>query len=295
MFIPKGNILIEEEPLPFAELEPMLGNLQADEFTGYVLIKTQESEAFIFMNGGQTSKAIDVNSASGTISVYYVERLLNRVRSKELLVSTYVLSSRMVKILSGFFAFQQQYIEYEVRRRDMNRVLESLESNKCSGIIKVATKKGVYYLLVSSGELLSDRFSRSYGEIVCGVDEIRVRLDDIDQMGAMISVYAEKDEEIENRRIQKDDELDKIKELYIKSESSFFRGGDIVKVDEYVVREWGIDAKTTFNVEVETQDGDTYEYKCQAAKGRNNLACVTKAMMEHMHVAENEMVFVRPS
>ncbi|MBQ7568845.1 hypothetical protein IJT17_08580 [bacterium] len=294
MFIPKGNILIDEVSLPFEELEPMLNNLQNDGFTGYVLIKTTDSSSYIFMNGGQMDKAIDVDAASDAINVYYVQRLLNRVQNKQLLVSTYVLSSRMVSVLSMFFAFQQQYAEYEVRRRDFAKVLEGLESSQSSGFIKVATKSSAYFLLLSGGEVLSDRFSRQYGEIVCGVDEVKARFDEIERNGATISVYAEKDEEIENRRIQKDDELEKIKELMIRAETRFLGGGDVVKVDDYVVRGWGIDAKASFNVEVENQNGDVYEYKCQAAKRMGGYAGVTKAMMERMGVSENEMVFVKP-
>ncbi len=294
MIIPKGNIFIEDVGLPFGEIEPMLENLQNDGFTGYVLISTPDSQSYIFINGGQMDKALDIDSASGAITVYYVPRLLNRVRNKEILVSSYVVSSRIVNVLSGMFAFQQQYAEYEVKRREMNKVLESLASDHCSGIIKVSNREGTYFLLVSGGALLTDRFSRYYGQIVCGVDEVKERLDDIDSRGATITVYAEKDEEIENRRMQKDDELERIKELMVRVESGFFRGGDIVTVDEYIVREWSIDAKLTFNVEIETSNGDLYEYKCKAAKKMGGYAGVTKAMMENMHVQENESIYVRP-
>lgn len=295
MYIPKGNVLIEDVAFPFEELEPMMVNLQSDGFTGYILVKTADSSSYIFINGGQMGKALDVNNSTGSVNVYDVARLLKRLRTKELLVSSYVLSGRMVSVLSNFFTFQQHYVDYEVRRRDMARVLEGLESGKCSGVIKVSVKNGVYAFLVSGGELLSDRFSRQYGEIICGIDEVKVRLEEIEQFGATISVYAEKDEEIENRRRQKDEELDKIREVMIKQESSFFRGGEIVKIDEYTLREWGIDSKASFTVEIETQRGELFQYKCQASgKRMNSYAGVTKSMMEHMKVAENETVSIRP-
>lgn len=294
VFVPKGNILIEDVTLPFEELGPMLTNLQTDAFTGYVLVRTADACCYIFMSGGQTDKAMSVDAASDDISVYRVDRMLNRLRGKELMVSTFVLSARMVEVLSGLFAFQQQYNEYEVRRRDMNKVLEGLEASESTGIIKVATKDGAYFLLVSGGQLLNDRFSRQYGEIVCGTDEIKMHLDDIDKRGAMISVYAEKEEEIQARRIQKNNELEKIKEFMVKLEGGMFRSADLVKVEDYVVREWDLDPKSTFTVEIETQDGTQREYKCQAAKKMGNFAGITKKMMEEMNVAENDTIFIRP-
>ena len=294
MFVPKGNILIEEVPLPFEELEPMLTNLQTDGFTGYVLVRTADALCYIFMSGGQTDKALSIDIASDDISVYRVDRMLNRLRGKDLMVSTFVLSARMVEVMSGLFAFQQQYNEYEVRRRDMNKVLEGLESSGSTGIIKVATKDGIFFLLIANGQVLSDRFSRQYGEIVCGTDEIKLRLDDLDKRGAMISVYAEKEEEIQNRRIQKNNELEKIKEFTVKQEGGMFRSADMVRVEDYVVREWDLDPKTTFTVEIETQDGTQREYKCQAAKKMGNYAGVTKKMMEEMNVTENDIIFIRP-
>lgn len=294
MFIPKGNVLFDEVQMPYEEFEAMLANLKNDGFTGYVLVKTANSSSYIFINGGVSDKVLDVNGANGTVNVYFEDRFLNRLRSKELLVSTYVLSGRMVDILSLSFTFQQQYMDYEVRRRDMTRVLEGLESGKCSGIIKVATKNGVYFFLVSGGEILNDRFSRQYGEIICGLEEVKARLEEIEQYGATISVYAEKEEEIDNKRRQKDEELDKLKDLMIKQESGLFRTSELVKVEEYIVREWGLDTKSTFNVEIETQNGDSFVFKCQAGRKMGGYAGVTKAMMERMKVAENETIFIRP-
>ena len=294
MIIPKGNIIIEDEAFPFVEIEPMLGNLQADGFTGYVLISSAEAQAFIFVNAGQTDKAFSIDNASGSVSVYDVERLLRRLSSQELRVSSYVLSARMVSVLNGFFAFQQQYVEYEVKRREMKKVLEGLESSHSSGVIKVATREGAYYLLVAGGELLTDRFSRWYGEVICGVDEVKLKLEEIEARGATITVYAEKDEEIENRRRQKDDELEKIKDFMVKIEGGFLRSGDVVHVDDYAVREWGIDSKTAFNVEVETPTGEVREFKCQGSKKMGSYIGMTKAMVNDLGLAENEVVTVRP-
>lgn len=296
MIIPKGNVLIEDVELPFAEVEPMLSNLQADCFTGYVSIVTPNAQAYIFMSGGDTDKALEVDNASGNVNVYEIGRLLKRLINKQLLVSTYVMSAAMVKVLGGMFAFQQQYVDYDVKRREMKKVLEGLDGGVCSGMIKVASREDTYFLIVSGGQLLTDRFSRRYGQVICGVEEVKMQLERIDEYGASITVYAEKDEEIEEQRRQKDDELEKIKDLMIRPESGFglFRSSDLVKVDEYVVREWGIDSKSAFNVEVENKDGEVFEFKCQATRRMGGYAGVTKAMMERMHVVENEIVSIHP-
>ena len=295
MQVPKGNILIEDETLPFSDINTMLTNLEEDGFTGYVKLDLQGSNGLIFYNAGTMTRAMEVAPTSGSASVHLLPRLLNRIKNRELPTSTYVTSSQIVSVLGGLFAFQPLYLDYEVKRRELKKVLTNLETGAYSGIIKMASREGTYFLLMDRGELVTDRFSREYGQVLCGTEAVSELLDYVHKNGATINVYAEKFAEIENRRRQKEEELEKIKQLIAKTDSGFFRAGDVVKVDEYIVREWGIDAKAIFNVELETPEGDLYEYKCQAARKMGGYAGLAPAMLKKMGLKEGDLVTIRPA
>lgn len=294
MQVPKGNILIEDETLPFSDINTMLTNLEGDGFTGYVKLDLQDSAGLLFFSGGALSRALEVDSATGSASMHLLPRLLNRVKNRDLPVSTYVTSAQIVNVLGGLFAFQPLYLDYEVKRRELKKVLTSLETGEYSGIIKMASREGTHFLLMDRGELVTDRFSREYGQVLCGTDAVSELLDHVHKTGATLNVYAEKAAEIENRRRQKEEELEKIKQLIARQDGTFFRAGDIVKVDEYIVREWGLDAKSTFNVELETTEGDLYEYKCQAARKMGGYAGLAPAMIKKMGIKEGDLITVRP-
>jgi len=292
--VPKGNMLIEDETLRFDDINTMLTNLEGDGFTGYVKLDLQDSSGLVFYSGGSMVRALEVDPASGSASVHLLPRFLNRIKNRELAVSTYVTSGQIVTVLGGIFAFQPLYLDYEVKRRELKKVLTTLETGEYSGIIKMASREGTHFLLMDHGELVTDRFSREYGQILCGTDAVSELLDYVHKNGATINVYAEKSQEIENRRRLKEEELEKIKQLIAKQDGTFFRAGDIVKVDEYIVREWGLDAKATFNIELETSEGELYEYKCQAARKMGGYAGLAPAMIKKMGIKEGDLITVRP-
>ena len=294
MQVPKGNILIEDETLPYSDINTMLTYLVEDGFTGYVKLDLQDSSGLVFYSEGNLVRAMEVDPASGSASVHLLPRLLNRIKNRDLAVSSYVASGPIVNVLGGLFAFQPLYLDYEVKRRELKKVLTNLETGEYSGIIKMASREGTHFLLMNRGELVTDRFSREYGQVLCGTDAVSELLDYVHKNGATLNVYAEKATEIENRRRQKEEELEKIKQLIARQDGTFFRAGDIVKVDEYIVREWGLDAKTTFNVELETSDGDLYEYKCQAARKMGGYAGLAPAMIKKMGIKEGDLITIRP-
>lgn len=294
MQVPKGNVLFEGELLPARDIGILVSNLETDHFTGFVKMDLGDSCGYIFFADGELVRTLEVEAASDATSVLLFERFINRVKSKDFSVSTYVASPQIVGVLSGLFAFQAHYMDYEVKGRDFKKVLENLQSGKCCGILKVASREGTHFLIVDNGSLVVDRFSHHYGEILCGSDEVRQLQEYVNTTGAAISVYAEKAEEIEAKRRQKEEELEKIKSLVAKQEGGFLRASDTVRVDDYVIREWGIDAKTRFNVEVETPDGDLIVYKCEGAKKMSSYAGVTSAMMKRMNIVEGDSLSIRP-
>ncbi len=295
MQIPKGNLLIEDELLPFSDVNIMLANLEKDQFTGYVKIDFKESCGYVFFVQGNMMRAIEVENGSEAVSLHLVNHMLSRIKTKDYTVSTYVASAQMVNVLSGIFAFQPLYIEYEVKRRELKKVLDNLEQGKYSGLIKLSSMEGTCFLLVDNGELVADRFCREYGQVLCGAEAVKELLEYSYKNGATISVFAEKSDDIAARGRKREAELANIRQLIVKQEGGFMRAKDVVQVEDYLLREWNIDTKSTCNVEIETPDGEFYEYKCKAGRGKmGGYAGLTSDMIKQMNLSEGDQISIRP-
>ena len=296
MYIPKGNVLIEDIALSYDDMREMQANLAADSFTGYLKLDLESFQAYIFYVEGELEQILEVENATGAVSLQLEQRLLNHIRINEIRCSTYVTSKRVAGVLTGIFAFQPLYVDYEARKRDMPRVLEKLQDGRYSGIIKFVTPEGMNYILVDNGEVVRDRFCSHYGDILSGSEAIDRLLNfEFGGTGATVSVLAERSEEIDSKRRAKEEVLEKIKTFVVKTDGGFLRANDVVRVDNYIVREWNIaDVKSTFPVEIETQDGSLYEYKCQAGAKFADRAGLTPAMMKKMGLVEGDTISIRP-
>ncbi|MBI3925904.1 MAG: hypothetical protein HY319_10225 [Armatimonadetes bacterium] len=272
----------------------MLSNLEQDAFTGYVSLKMEGGDGFVFFSRGTVVRAVETQNSE--FKVRMLPRILNKVKQvSEVATSSYVLSSNIVEVLSALFAFKPLYIDYQVKRKELKKVLTNLEHDEMSGVLEVReAEQSLVYLLLERGNLVTDRFTSSYGDIVCGTEEVSSLLDHIHKNGAMIQVYAEKAHEIENKKRMIEEDLEKIRQLIVKSESGMFRDKETIKVAEEIVREWGLDVKSTFRVEVETGSGDLYSYKCQGARKLGGYASLHTMMLNSMGVKDGDLVNVRP-
>ena len=142
MYIPKGNILIEDVSLSYDNMREMQTNLSNDGFTGYVKLDLENSSAYIFYDSGTVTQVLEVDNDTGLVSLQLEQRLLNRIKLDEIKCSSYVTSKRIVNVLTGISAFQPLYIDYEVKKRDMPRILEKMQDGGYSGLMKLSTREG---------------------------------------------------------------------------------------------------------------------------------------------------------
>lgn len=294
MLLPKGNALIEDITLPVHDIETMITNLESDHFTGYVRLDISGTEGLVFFSSGEVLRAIELPSGADPI-VRLLPRVINLARQRmEVPASSYVMSPQIISVLSSVFAFKPKYKDYQVKRKEMKKVLNSLEQDECSGILKMVGPDGRVCLLMDRGNLVTDRFATNYGEVVCGAESVSSVLDYVHKNGSTIQVYAEKANEIDNLRRRAEDELEKIRQLIVKEKSGMFRASDVVKVAEDIIRDWGIDIKQTFMVEIETGTGELFNFKCQAGRKLGGYAEVHSNMLKTMSVNEGDLVNVRP-
>ncbi|MEW6279218.1 MAG: hypothetical protein AB1758_11375, partial [Candidatus Eremiobacterota bacterium] len=207
---------------------------------------------------------------------------------------TYVLSGRIVAVLSSMFAFKPLFIDYEVKRKELKKVLSKLEQDEYSGIMRVQLPDDAVYLLMERGTPVIDQFAKRYGDVLCGTEAVSNLLDYIHKNGSIIQVYVEKATEIEYRVRRIEEDLDKIKQLIVKNDAGFLRAQDIVKVAEEIVRDWGFDQKSTFTVEMETASGQIFEYKCQSGKKLAGYVGLHANMMKSMGLNEGDVINIRP-
>lgn len=293
MILPKGNPLIEKITLPYTDINIMIQNLEQQGFTGYVMLENFKIEGILFFSHGEIVRTLEIEDMK--IKVLKSARLINKIKNKEIPVSSYVLSSQIISVLSTLFAFEFLYKDYEVKKKEFKKVLGALETDNITGFLEVVTREASHVLLIDHGKIVTDSFANEYGQILCGLDAVNSFLDIIFREGARINVFAEKADEIEFKKRTIQEELEKERQLIIKTMGGYFKSPDTVKVDESFVKEWGLKPAGIFQLEVETPDGKIYTLKCQGQKNLSNYLSIASALMKKMNIKDGDLVNARPT
>jgi hypothetical protein len=281
--------------LPVADIEQMLENLLADEFVGIVQMKLASATGYFVLRNGRILRALE-GTSRGTLVARLPARIYALLRQRSTAeVSTFVMSEAMVSVLSTAFAFTTFMPDKRIEKKELKSVLSTLDSNKLTGFMRVNGPQGFTYLLVDEGEILTERFAEGYGDIVCGPVQVSAVLDHVYENGSRISIRAEKVDAIDRKSEEVDLDLSRIRQLTLKKASALFRSAEEVKLSEDVFREWGVDTKATFEVELETADGRMFTYKCKSGSSRlGQRVEVHSNMLKDMGVGEGDLVNVRP-
>ena len=292
MILPRGNPLIEKKSLPFPDINVMITNLENQGFTGFIKLDLLKGNGIIFCIHGAVTRAIEMEESNNKVQP--VPRILNRLKKKEVNVSTYVFSSRIVGVLSLIFSFQPLYLDYEVKQKELKKVMTTLEADKYTGIIEVVTRDGTTYLLIDRGDLVTDSFASEYGQIVCGTEAVSKFLNFVSEDGAVINIYAEKQDEIDTKLKHIQEEMEKIKQLIVKEEKGFFKAGDTFWVDEYLIQEWKVDNPKNLQLELETPSGVIHIVKGAVGKKLGGYISATASYLKKLKLKEGDLVSVKP-
>ncbi|HEY4003298.1 MAG TPA: hypothetical protein VGO93_30800 [Candidatus Xenobia bacterium] len=292
--IPRGNILFEHETLSQADVEVMVQNLEQQAFTGYVRTDTgPQNSGYIFYHHGTFVRAFEM--PEGNCQVVQKQRILNRLRGYETPTSVYVMSAQMIGVLSAAFSFQRLFVNVEAKKKEIKRIRDGLEQEEQSGMMEFVSRDGTTYALVDRGKLVYDTFAREYGQVLCGLDELNRAFDQLGRDGGYLNVYGEKHMQIEQAKRVIDEELEKTRPLIARVESGIFKGSDdVVKIDEFILKEWGIKGTGAFPVELETPTGEIRQARCQAAKKMQQFISISKNLLKQLNMQEGEVVNVRP-
>jgi len=293
--LPVGNPLIDGVNLSVADVEIMLENLLTDKFVGLVQLKLSSLTGFFLLKEGTILRALE-STSRGQLIARLPARLYGLMHQRSTVeVSVYVLSETMVSIYSSAFAFTSTMPDRRIERKDIKRVLRDLEDRHQTGFMRVVGPDGFAYLLLEEGTVVTERFATRYGEIVCGPAQVSAVLDHVHENGSRIFVRSEESSEIDRKTQAVIEDLGRIRQLTLKKASALFRSAEEVKLSEEIFREWGVDPKTQFDVELETADGRMHKYKCRSGSSRlGNRVEVHSNMLKDMGVSEGDLVNVRP-
>lgn len=293
MLIPRGNVLFEKQSLPYSDINVLYGNLEQQGFTGFVKLDNDGAEDYLFFSHGQFLRALEQDDAH--MRVMTRPRILNKIKG-DVPTSVYILDSSMVNVLSLSFAFQPLYRNVEVRKKEFKKIRDQLESDEQTGILQMNSRGdgASYHLLVDRGRLVFSNFAPAYGQIMCGLEDVSRFIEHIGKSGAQLNVFAEKAPEIESKRRDIEERLERVKVLLAKTQTGFFVKDDLVSVDEYIVREWGIRPSGAFPLELELPDGTIVNVKCQASKKLGGYVAIPAKLMKKIGLRDSDALSVQP-
>ncbi|MHB2018550.1 MAG: hypothetical protein ACYCW6_16510 [Candidatus Xenobia bacterium] len=295
MIIPRGNILFEGETLNLDDVNVMVSNLEQQGFTGYVRLEADTRNAgLLFFNQGSFVRAMEADESVCTVQPK--TRVINKARVGDIPVSVYILSVEMTQVLALAFAFQKLYVNVEAKKKEIKKVRESLEQEDQSGMIEFLSPGGTIYALVDRGKLVYDSFAREYGQIMCGPDQLNKAFETLSkESAATMNVYGEKYAEIDARRRVIEDELEKTRQLIAKVEKTAFGGSDdVVKIDEYILKDWSVKVSSGFQVELETPGGEIVTARCNAGRKVGQYLAISQKLLKRLNVKEGEVINVKP-
>lgn len=291
MLIPRGNALFEKQNLPYSDINVLYGNLEQQGFTGFIQLENGTVD-YLFFSHGQFLRALECEDQH--YRVLTRARVLNKIKG-EVPTSVYVLDSAMANVLSLSFAFQPLYRNVEVRKKEFKKIRDQLEGDEQTGILYLNSREhGRHYLLADRGRLVYNNLVAFFGQIMCGVDEVNRFLDTIAKAGAQLNVYAEKAPEIDNKRRETEERLERVKVLLAKTQTGLFVKEDVVSVDEYIAREWGLRPGSAFGVELELADGTIVTVKCQSAKKLGGYVNIPAKLMKRVGLRDSDALSVQP-
>ena len=291
MVIPRGNALFEEQYLSSDDLQILDSNLQQQRFTGYTCFALDGGvEGYSFYSDGQCLRTLEVEQAKARLVKQDV--LFGKAAGGHVKTNAYVMWGGLVNVLSQCFAFQPLYRGVEVKKKELKKIRDQMESDSQTGILEFRRREGSTFMLVDRGKLVFSDFAGAYGPILSGIEEVSRYLDLVNREGAHVYIHAEKSVEIENKRRIEEEKLEFDRELFAKTYSSWF-AKDECHVPDWIAKQWG--KSGGFKIEIELPSGDKFEQRCVPEKKLSGTQIeIPKKTMQQRGLNDGDRLIVRP-
>jgi hypothetical protein len=282
-----------------SDLKTMVDNLCTDGFSGYVKFELVPGKhAYVFIANGDQVRAFEMTDSRAEFKAHKPDRLINMAGGTggKIPAYSYILSGRLATVLGQSFAFKALYRDYQVRKKELKKVLDNLEHDSHSGFVQFDLPDGRAVVILDKGEPVHDQFISQYGEVLCGRDVITNLFGYVHNQGATVHVYAEKSGELDNRNRRTNEDLEKMIQLTVKGASGWGLGSkDTVKLDLEWARGWGYNGKSTFRIAIEDMEGRRVATcKAQGASKKNMSLEIPTKMLSELGLSDSQEVTVYP-
>jgi hypothetical protein len=295
MNVPRGNVLLKPTILNPEDLKLKISNLQHNSFNGYVKVEKETgSHYYIFLLEGLIRSIVEF---SGKTASFITDLIFyHRVQAPSK-VSSYVLAPELVSVLSGAHAFQEKYLSYQVRKKEFRKVLSTLDSERTTGMLEIvlSSPDDSLYLVFNQGRVVTDNFLDIYGQIVTGPAKVSELIESFSDQGGVVNIYGEKLEEIERRQKAVEEDLRLYRQMEVVIESGGLRlgGGNTVRVDESILKEWG-SRGVVQKVEVYVDEAKFEVCKVSGKKGLGNKIAILPGVQKKLGIVKDDFVLVKP-
>jgi len=256
------------------DLNDMLSTMGSHNFSGYVRMDLSDSQhGYVFVSRGQLIRAFLCKEAEDT-RLYTPERMFAKAGDQGVACASYVLSPQMVGVLAYAFGFESAH-DWKT----------AFQQEKQTGLAWFGDRA----VLFGKGEALQESLAQEYGEVACGRECLHKLLAE----GQARQVLCQPQAGLEQRAKRLHQDLERMREVRLKSVSGFFATKDALKVEAELAQEWG--QKGTFMLVVENLEGRRVGMlKASAGSKKPHVMEIPLKIMQEWGLAEDQAVMVYP-
>jgi hypothetical protein len=255
------------------DLSDTFANLCTNSFSGYLQMELPQSKkGYLFLSRGELLRAFECDS-TGASKLYTGERLLAKAGSEGVPCSSYVLSGEMANLVAwptGLEASQDWQAKFQ--------------GEKHSGWAFF----GEHAVLFDAGEPVQASLAQNYGQVVCGREWVHKLL-----LQKSTQVFSQQKSLLEEsaRRLHRD--LNRTREVKLKSVSGFFATKDALKVDSETAQEWGLKGSVVCVVE-DLNGRSLGTLKTQVGSKKHLVLEIPLKVMQEWGLSEDQSVMIYP-
>ncbi len=137
MILPKHKAVHENLSTSYANFDQLLNDLRANQFTGYVELKSWKYEGVLFVDSGNLVNVVEETDGKRRTGLGALEGLRVRAREKDGAISVYRLDGDLVALLAGSAQRSALYEQLSADLTTFGRLMTTLQREAHTGQIEI--------------------------------------------------------------------------------------------------------------------------------------------------------------
>jgi hypothetical protein len=188
MILPVGRAVHENLGTAYTNLDQLLNELRANQFTGYVDFRSWKYQGVIFMDSGNLLNVIEEDDSARRTGVGAMEGVQKHAKEKDGVVSVYQLDGDLVGLLAGSVQRSALFERLSTDLTHLDRLMDSLQKEKQTGHVEISlSNKSVGMIFLQGGRPLA-AFHTNKGASIFGAESI-AKMIEYARDGATFNVY----------------------------------------------------------------------------------------------------------